>query len=329
MVATYNVENLFSTMGHRRGKDASWQPHGAYHWTEARLANKIANVGRALAATNGGRGPDVVGLVEIEDESLLERLRAEGLAGLGYHTALHADWGHGLGTALLSRLPLASPPARHQPDPNVRGVLEVTLSAHGSPLSVLVNHWPSRGGGDASAAQRRAQGQLVRNIVRERLAADPARAVVVLGDFNAEPNEDAMREAGLLATADPEAARSGNALLYNAMAAVAAQAAGKRVTSLDEITALRGQMGTLLATHERPATGELTMFDQILVSPGLLGGSLLELIFGATQIVREGFLLDRAGKPRRTLVSRDRAEIDSGGTSDHLPVVTRLRRASP
>jgi hypothetical protein len=73
-----------------------------------------------------------------------------------------------------------------------RGILEVNLTIAGSPLVVLVQHWPSRlGGAEQSAPRRRAAAETARRIVLARL--DAARLagcegdVLLLGDFNDDP----------------------------------------------------------------------------------------------------------------------------------------------
>jgi endonuclease/exonuclease/phosphatase family metal-dependent hydrolase len=169
--------------------------------------------------------------------------------------------------------------------------------------------------------------RFLRQLVAERCARDPGCAVTVLGDFNAEPGEEVMGPAGLAATLDAEQAQSGAASLFNTVAAAASQIAGRPVTSARELGALTGRLGPHFTTHQRPATGEHVLFDQILVSPSLLGGQgPLELVPGATQIVREQFMLNRGGSPRRTLLDREQGALDKNAFSDHLPVVTRLRR---
>ena len=103
----------------------------------------------------------------------------------------------------------------------------------------------------------------------------------------------------------------------------------KRLT--DELGTLDGAMRVETASGgyhlwlKRPADGELTLFDQILVSDGLLQGSGLTLVPGSTQIARPDFMRHPDGTPKRTLLSRDQAKIDRDAYSDHFPVVARFR----
>ena len=56
------------------------------------------------------------------------------------------------------------------------------------PLTLIVNHWKSKGGTDPAGrefvSRRVAEAQLVAGIVNERLAADPNAAILVVGDLN-------------------------------------------------------------------------------------------------------------------------------------------------
>jgi hypothetical protein len=67
-------------------------------------------------------------------------------------------------------------------------VVDLTVAgAWGEPfaLRVIVNHWKSKGGDETvNAVRREAQARHVATLVQERLDADPAAHVIVLGDLN-------------------------------------------------------------------------------------------------------------------------------------------------
>ena len=55
-------------------------------------------------------------------------------------------------------------------------------------LSVIVNHWPSRlGGQELSEPMRIAAAELTRHIADSLWACDPERAIIVMGDLNDDP----------------------------------------------------------------------------------------------------------------------------------------------
>ena len=203
VVATYNVEALFDCEKDHEKEDHNYLPHGFFAWDEAKLARKLANLGRAIRAINAGRGPDVLALNEVENRGVAERLR-DALGNLGYETVIHleTDCAYGLDNAVLSRFAPAGPPKLHAVGiRKARGILEVTLDVEGAPLTLLVNHWPA--GTGRFAAQRLDVGRRLRDLIEDRLRAEPDVEILVLGDFNATPDEDAFGARGLRATSDP------------------------------------------------------------------------------------------------------------------------------
>jgi hypothetical protein len=66
-----------------------------------------------------------------------------------------------------------------------RPPLEAVLRVDGEQLSIFVNHFKSKRGGEVETAPRRlAQARFVNDLVRNRLANNPQVPIIVLGDFN-------------------------------------------------------------------------------------------------------------------------------------------------
>ncbi len=346
VVATWNVEALFDTQKEPGKLDDEYLPHGFYAWTEAKLETKLANIGRIVRAIDEGRGPDILALNEVETRGVVERLRDEALADLGYTTLVHFDTEdlHGLDNALLSRFPLLSEPVLHgtsrfglDREHKPRGILEVTLDVHGVALTVFVNHWPA--GKGAFESQRLHVARTLCALVERCVARDPDAEVIVLGDFNVSPGDAALGAKGLCASVDADAVRARQAGLYHTLADTAKHE-GSEVRDAAHLEALvrAGASGVrALATHfTRPypytgTDGEWNSFDQVFISPGLLDARGLTWVAGSTRVVREEFMLDEHGAPRTFFergVRPSEQELDRAGFSDHLPVVTRLRRAA-
>jgi endonuclease/exonuclease/phosphatase family metal-dependent hydrolase len=214
-----------------------------------------------------------------------------------------------------------------------RGILEVVLDVAGIPLTLFVNHWPA--GQDARVrSQRRYIARCLRELIEERLRQDPAVELIVLGDFNVSPGDEAFGAAGLAASARPdEVAAGAGAKVYNTLAHLAERVTGESVDSLPRLQAALAKHGELLGTHHTrawPYSGpeaEWNAFDQIFVAPGLLDRVGLTWIPGSTQVLRQDFMLT-AGSPRPFFepgVDPRKQEMDRVGYSDHLPLVTRLR----
>ncbi len=108
-IMTFNVENLFDARHDVEKDDRIYLPRelktNANHiescqrirvqrwrdqclywdWSDTIVDQKLKVVAEVIKQVDGGRGPDIVALQEVENISILERLREQHLAGLGYH----------------------------------------------------------------------------------------------------------------------------------------------------------------------------------------------------------------------------------------------------
>jgi len=323
IVATYNVEALFDCEKDHETQDHDYLPHGFYAWDEAKLARKIANLGRVVRSINGGRGPDILALNEVENHGIATRLRDEALGDLGYDTVVHKDSEciYGLDNAVLSRFPLSREARIHSVNDfrtdaarRARGILEATFDVFGVPLTLFVNHWPA--GVGRTAAQRIDVARQLRELVEKRVADDPAAELIVLGDFNATLDEEAFGKRGLRASSDPASVVGPDrtATVFDTRAGTAAPDSATHFTRPYPYTGPAGDWNAL---------------DHIFVSQGLLDAEGLTWVEGSTKVHRADFMLADDGTPRtffeRGVKPREQS-LDRVGFSDHLPVVTRLRR---
>lgn len=333
VVATYNVETLFDCAKDEGTLDHDYLPHGHYAWTPDKLAMKIDNIRRVVATMNGGRGPDVLALNEVENRGVVEQLR-DALGREAFVTLAHheGDCQYGLENAVISKFPLAAEPRIHHlscrrthPAWRMRGILEVELDLGGAPLVVFSNHWPA--GVGRSAAQRLDAARQLRALVEKRATEDPLAKMIVVGDFNANPSDEAFGARGLGVSMDVGRMGKG-ATLYNTMA-FARSAATPAALDAQLRADLCGTHFTRPPPYDGP-DGEWNVLDQILVSAGLMEEERLWWVRGSTRVVREGFMLAEDGTPRgffeRGVKPRHQA-LERTGFSDHLPVVTHLRRA--
>ncbi len=123
-------------------------------WSDDVIDFKLSVLAAAIRQVNGGRGADVIAFQEVENQAILDRLRTEHLADLGYEPAILIDGTdlRGIDVAFLSKLPLAEPPILHPFDlPNypvrrgdTRGVLQATfVLPDGSYLTGFSVHFPA------------------------------------------------------------------------------------------------------------------------------------------------------------------------------------------
>lgn len=225
-IMTFNVENLFDNeddpgktdetffaladkqTDEHRAKCAAievrrWRDQCLYwDWNDEIIAHKLRAVADAILQVNDGRGADIIALQEIENFSILERLRTEYLADAGYRPAIliEGDDIRGVDEAFLSKLELAGEPTLHRPDfsafeekrvLDTRGVLQADfVLPDGSLLTGFAVHFPAP---FHPTAMRDVAYEHLNQLVSQ-LPAD--RLAFAAGDFNTTSDE--AREKNML-----------------------------------------------------------------------------------------------------------------------------------
>jgi endonuclease/exonuclease/phosphatase family metal-dependent hydrolase len=177
-VMAFNVQNVFDNIDAPGKDDKAYLPIGEKQseahiaecneipveswrdeclhldWSDDAIDHKLNVVARAIQQVNNGRGPDIIALQEIENMSILERLRTAYLAESGYLPAilLEGTDNRGIDVAFLSRLPVLNS-ALHTFDlpaefadraGDTRGLLEATFELpDGSLLTGFSVHFPA------------------------------------------------------------------------------------------------------------------------------------------------------------------------------------------
>ena len=310
-VAFYNVENLFDTFDDPSTADEDFTPDGNLKWTEERLEEKLENLARAIRLINENNGPDILGLCEVENREVLERLVNQYLPENVYGI-VHTDSpdGRGIDVALLYRksemlfdemqlhqVPL---PGNERP---TRGILEVRFEKGGQFFTVLVNHWPSRSGGEEQSEPKRvAAAEVAAAIIDSLTGVDPQSDIIMVGDFNDEPDNLSIRE-------------KLNGIPYGG----GGEFSGRMINLAAPLVAV-DTIGTYLYQDD------WEIIDQILVSPGALDTKGIVLRDHVMTIFHPEFLRDYhpsqpLNPPRATYVRRS---LYIGGASDHFPVYARF-----
>ncbi len=218
-LATYNIENLFDERagGVKPGVEKDAMPN-----KPAEHKREVANAIRAIDA-------DIVALQEVGSLEALLWFRDEYLKDAGYEHVASLDSGdaRGIEQAVLSRFPITSAevfphlplggvhPEKYGNQENwhageplmgrrspLVATVEVPASAfggRGEPFEmtlIVVHHKSGRWNEYWRAAEAKKFVEIARDIERD----DPGARVAVLGDFNAQMNDDTLRvyrEAGL------------------------------------------------------------------------------------------------------------------------------------
>ncbi len=267
------------------------------------LDRKLDKLCEALLKLNGGKGPDILAVCEVESvraaELLQQALNAR-LAdpALHYTTVLMKELAAGrhIAPAILTRLPVV----RHKT--RLHGKRQRILEGHvkvaGHDLVVFAAHWTSRVREDTDKGRAAYADTLYGNF-RAMHTSNPAVDVLICGDFNDSPADESVAH-HLHATGDAAAAKNNPSppLLFNLFANKDASAHGTYY-------------------HNR-----WFIFDQIVVSPGMLdeAGWSCDPASARTvnNLTRPG---DRLQRPWRFGGER---ETGARGYSDHFPVTVRL-----
>ena len=273
-----------------------------------------------LLLMNGGDGPDIACLVEVESEKCLTalvealnaKLTAAGKADKKYDSVLFKGdhLGRRFAPGIVTRLPVVGDRTRKFGKSANGRVLEAHIVAAGRDLTVIASHWTSRlerGTGDGNAARRLSYAESVYGRFRAILTEDADAKVVLCGDFNDEFNDPSMQD-GLKATDSRDAA-------------LEAKDEPRPLALFPEPPKISTAPGTIYHA------GKWQIFDHILVSRGLLAPDGWSLVEGSQEIFGPKELRKTDGKRPTGEPHRFGSETAKGerGYSDHLPVLVKLR----
>jgi len=313
-VTWWNVENLFDVL------DSCQRPS----WLQSRLKSelrgwdanvlnlKIQQLASVLLKVNNGKGPDILGLCEVENKPVLDALVAA-MAPLGRnYTVRHHDCQDQRGIDIA----FVFDADRYSADEHLfhyevikrsatRDIVQVTLTTRaGNELVLIGNHWPSRVGGAFESEPFRILAGETLSYWMERIRDIKGKdvAVLVMGDFNDEPHNRSLTEFALSSGSRKRVVYARNPMLYNLM------------------WPLLGENTASYYDGSRPV-----MLDQFLVSKGMVKSSAKLLADeNATWVERYDELCEgRYNSPKR--FGRPSSSYDPEGFSDHFPISTVLK----
>ena len=308
-VMFYNLENLFDVYDDTLKNDESFLPDGDHHWSSYKYYEKSNNLGKTILSVGGWEGVEIVGLCEVENRKVLDDLTNKTVLKSNNYQILHKESPdkRGIDVALLYRADKITIDTVQwikvflgKDQRPTRDVLYATVrTSNNAKLHVFVNHWPSRYGGQMkSDPKRKAAARLVRTYVDSIMQAEPKANVLLMGDFNDEPENESIHDV-LNATADSTFKDSSS--LYNLMSPI------------------KGNHGT----HKYQ--GAWGVLDQFMVTKSLFKGENDLKIIEGPFIFRAPFLMTKETKypgwtPYRTFIGFKYM----GGYSDHLPIFVDL-----
>jgi len=315
-IAFYNVENLFDTEDDPITYDDDRTPNGKDHWTEDIYKDKLKNMAKVISEIGSEvtkNAPALIGVAEIENRKVLEDLANEPVL-------LPKDYGivqfdspdrRGIDVALLYQKSLFRPinTSKHElliyntNDPTkrvyTRDQLLVSGYLDGDLIHVIVNHWPSRSGGEARSRRKREKAaELNKKIIDSLFDIDPYAKIITMGDLNDDPDNSSVKKV-LAAKSEKEDVKLKG--LYNPMYNMSKKGIGS------------------LAWRD-----SWNLFDQIIVSKGLLDKDYSSYKYYKAGVYNKNYLANPRGRykgyPYRSFANG----AYTGGYSDHFPVYVYL-----
>lgn len=305
-VAFYNLENLFDTINNNGKYDREFSPAGSNRWDGKKYWSKIGKLSYAISqmtTKTTPMGPAVIGVSEIENITVLQDLvKADAIKDWNLKIVHHdSPDARGVDVGLLynPKLFRVLSVTNHRlvvpelPRFKTRDQMCVIGLMGGARVAVIVNHWPSRRGGEKESSWlREAAASLTRSITDSLYKIDPNMGVVVMGDLNDDPHNKSVSET------------------LGAVRKISDTPEGGFFNPFWE--KLDKGIGSYIYR------GSWDLFDQIIVNRNLVDGRC-GLKFRSAEVLNKPFLLQSEGQykgyPHRTF---------SGGAwlngySDHLP----------
>jgi hypothetical protein len=312
-IAFYNVENLFDIFNDSLTNDDEFTPEGERHWNNKKFYQKLNNIYKVILGIGEWNPPAAIGLCEIENRFVLNKLVYETpLKNSGYKI-IHFDSPdrRGIDVAFLYRPALFSPLRSYPIRINLhddtafktRDILYIKgILGEADTVHFFVNHWPSRYGGyEDSKPKRMFVASVLRNKVDSLQKADGDPNIIIMGDFNDEPSDESIQS---VLRAKTNSKELNNSDLFDMMVVLQKKA----------------DMGT------NKYREDWSVIDQFIVSGNLLleGNKLIVSPEGA-QVYAPDFLLedDRVHFGKQPFRTYEGFSYH-GGFSDHLAIFLDL-----
>jgi endonuclease/exonuclease/phosphatase family metal-dependent hydrolase len=309
IVAFYNLENFYDTVDNPNINDEEFLPNGPknynskVYWTKVEhLATVISQIGTDINPD----GPALLGVAEIENDTVLNDLIHHPLLKLRNYSFVHYDSRdiRGVDVALLynpkyfkvleSRKLFVHMPTGAKQTFFTRDVLWVKGLLNGDTINVFVNHWPSRVGGEQrSAPGRAAAAQVDKNFIDSIEKINPDSKIIVMGDLNDDPISPSVTKV-LGAKENMEDVKPGE--LYNPW-----------------IDMYKKGLGTLAY---QDAWG---LFDQIMINYPWLNKNQTGFFYYQPHIFNKAFMIENIGRYKGYPMRTWDGNIYRGGYSDHFP----------
>lgn len=314
-IAFYNLENLFDYEDDPYTFDDDRTPEGKDHWTEELYNAKIANMAKVISEIGSditGTTPTIIGVCEIENRRVLEDLLNQKPLLLSNYGIVHFDSPdrRGIDVALLYKKRVFTPSNYKAFELLIfdnedltkriytRDQLLVSGMLEDEIIHLIINHWPSRRGGEERSRPKRLKAaELNRKIIDSLFSDNPYAKIITMGDLNDDPIYPSIKK-----VLNAKEAKTDLQIkqLYNPM----------------EKLYKKGE-GTLAYRDG------WNLFDQIILSTEFLKNDYSSYRFYKAGIYNKRYLTTQKGK-YKGYPFRSFANGYTGGYSDHFPVFVYL-----
>lgn len=315
-VAFYNLENLFDTINDVTKNDEA-SPIMELKGNKSKVywdkIDKLASVISQIGEDKSNNSPVIMGVVEVENKRVLEDLvNSEKLKSKRYSIVHYESPDkRGIDVALLYQSRYFKPIHHESFDPNIynngfkvytRNQLLVSGYLDDELIHVIVNHWPSRRGGEARSRPLREKAAYQNKKIIEQLKLEEENPkVLIMGDFNDDPINSSFKNV-LKTKEEKEDLKKGD--IYNPYENMFKK--GFNTTGYRD---------------------NINLFDQILMTSPLVnkaGNDFSSYKLFQAAIFSKNFLISNKGRYKGYPFRSFSFGEYTGGYSDHYPVYIYL-----
>jgi predicted extracellular nuclease len=318
-VSFWNLENLFDTYDDPGKNDQEFLPEGVKQWTDERLERKFYNLSRVIRSMNNSKGPDILGVCEVENKNLLDSLVNKFLFDKNYLTeSPEAPDERGIQTGIiynsqkLKLLQVYTDTVKLDQNIATRLILGLKFILNSSDtIYVFVNHWPSRRGGEIESESRRfIAAKTLRKRIDNILSENISAKIIIMGDFNDEPVNNSILN---YLKAKPVICDSSEMLTQIKLQ--------EDFSDLFNLSYSSFSKGEGSYKHQ----DDWNMLDQIIVSKDLIIGLKIRYLCNSFQVYKPDFMITKSGKYEGTPFPTFAGNRYLGGYSDHFPVTAMFK----
>lgn len=317
-IAFYNLENLFDTINDPKKNDEASPLMNIKRNRGHIYKKKIRNMTRVLADIGTeytGNSPAIIGVAEIENINVIEDLTNDSLLLKKNYGIVHFDSPdrRGIDVALLYQKKIFQPISNSKHTLEIydnetkrriytRDQLLVSGMLDGEFIHIIVNHWPSRRGGEAKSRPNRiAAAKLNKHLIDSLQVINPYAKIITMGDLNDNPTNASVQKILKAKRKKKQVKLKG---IYNPM-----------------ISFYKNGLGS------NAYRDGWSLFDQIMVTKPLIEKDYSSFRFHKAGVFNKNYLTNKKGSfkgyPFRSFTNSG----FTNGFSDHFPVYIYLIKA--